>query len=89
MPMDGGNDLCYVSTHFLFTTSTRLTFLQINEYMEHSEVYETNKMVAKKMMEFFKHRMGLAVECGVHPIIKKPISIYTISKIDDTQLSLQ
>ena len=87
--MDGGNDLCCVFTHFLFTTSTRLLFLQLNEYTEHPEVYETNKLVAKKMMEFFKHRMGLAVEYGVHPIIKKPISIYTISKIDDTLLSLQ
>lgn len=64
-------------------------WMEINEYMEHSEVYETNKMVAKKMMEFFEHRMGLGVESGVHPVIKKPICIYTISKIDDTQLSLQ
>ncbi|XP_076170058.1 uncharacterized protein LOC143148063 isoform X3 [Ptiloglossa arizonensis] len=54
-----------------------------NEYMEHSEVHQNNKLMAKKVFEFFKHKMGITVEYSVHPIFKKPISIYSISKIDN------
>lgn len=51
--------------------------------MEHSEVHQNNKLMAKKVFEFFKHKMGITVEYSVHPIFKKPISIYSISKIDN------
>ncbi|XP_053974794.1 uncharacterized protein LOC128874268 [Hylaeus volcanicus] len=60
-------------------------WMKFNDYMEHSEVHGNNKLIAKKMMEFCKHRMGLTVEYAVHPILKKPISVYSISKIDKEQ----
>ncbi|XP_003702578.2 uncharacterized protein LOC100875788 isoform X1 [Megachile rotundata] len=56
-------------------------WMKIHEYLEHSEVHDNNKMVARKMLEFLEHRMGITVEYGEHPIFKKPIAMYSISKI--------
>ncbi|XP_076243138.1 uncharacterized protein LOC143184642 [Calliopsis andreniformis] len=60
-------------------------WMKIDEYIKNSEVNENNKIIARKMSEFLKHRMGLSLEHSVHPIVKKPVCIYSISKINDTE----
>lgn len=82
MSMDEGNVLLYYSCFIYFIFHDNL-LLQINEYIKHPEVHENNRMIARKMQEFFKHRMGLTVEHAMHPIVKRPVSVYTISKIND------
>ncbi|XP_043263643.1 nudix hydrolase 7 isoform X1 [Colletes gigas] len=60
-------------------------WMKFNDYVEHSEVHSNNKLLAKKMLEFLNHRMGITVEYLVHPVLKKPVSVYSISKIDNVQ----
>ncbi|XP_076763982.1 uncharacterized protein LOC143431272 [Xylocopa sonorina] len=57
-------------------------WMKVSDYLEHSEVHENNKLIARKVLEFFKHRMGIAVQHELHSITNKPICIYNISKID-------
>ncbi|XP_031831760.1 uncharacterized protein LOC116426650 isoform X2 [Nomia melanderi] len=54
-------------------------WMKLTEYIGHSEVHGNNKLVARKMLEFFKHKMGLTVEYAQHPISNKPIAVYTIT----------
>lgn len=54
----------------------------MNDYLEHPEVYESNKIIVKKMLEIFKHGMGIVVEHAIQPVTNKPSCIYSISKIN-------
>ncbi|CAK9803869.1 Nudix hydrolase 8 [Anthophora plagiata] len=58
-------------------------WMKVQDYLEHPEVHENNKLIVKKMLEFFKHRMGVTVEYALHPISQKPICVYSISKINN------
>ncbi|XP_076646111.1 uncharacterized protein LOC143355287 [Halictus rubicundus] len=57
-------------------------WMKLSEYVEHPEVHTNNKLVARKMLEFFDHKIGFTVEYARHPTLKKPISMYTMSKVD-------
>lgn len=57
-------------------------WMKIDKYMGHPEVFEHNKWVAKKMLELLKHKMSIVMEHSVHPITKKPVSIYGVSKVN-------
>ena len=63
---------------------SKCQWMKISDYLKHSEVHENNKLVARKMLELLEHRMGIVVEYTQHPITKKPISVYTISRINRT-----
>lgn len=54
---------------------------KLEEYSKHPAVHENNRVLAKLLMEFLEHRMGLTVNHTVHPITKKPICVYNISKV--------
>ncbi|XP_033350342.1 nudix hydrolase 8 [Bombus vosnesenskii] len=58
-------------------------WMKVNDYLEHPEVSENNKQIAKKIMEFFKHKMGIVVNHEIHFATNKPICVYSISKIGD------
>lgn len=57
-------------------------WMKLTEYAEHPEVHENNRVFAKKLIDFLEHRMGIRVEHAMHPITKKPISVYTVSRLD-------
>lgn len=56
----------------------------MNDFLKHSDVHENNRLIAKKMLEFFKHKIGIIAEYNRHSITNKPICIYSISKINNT-----
>ncbi|KZC13923.1 Nudix hydrolase 8 [Dufourea novaeangliae] len=60
-------------------------WMKLTTYLEHSEVHENNKLVARKMLEFFEHRMGITIQYEQHPVLKKRMAIYTLTKINDEQ----
>lgn len=55
----------------------------MNDFLKHSDVHENNRLIAKKMLEFFKHKIGIIVEHNRHSITNKPICIYSVSKINN------
>ncbi|OAD61949.1 Nudix hydrolase 8 [Eufriesea mexicana] len=57
-------------------------WMKVNDYLNHPEVYESNKIIVKKMLEIFKHGMGIVVEHTIQPVTNKPSCIYSISKIN-------
>lgn len=57
-------------------------WMKINDYLEHSEVSENSKQIAKTILEFFKHKMGIVVNQEIHFATNKPIFIYSISKVN-------
>lgn len=57
-------------------------WMKLSEYLEHSEVDQHNKLIARKMLEFFDHKIGFTVEYSQHAILKKPIALYTMSKVN-------
>ncbi|XP_035734948.1 nudix hydrolase 7-like isoform X1 [Vespa mandarinia] len=57
---------------------TECRWIKIDEFLQHPEVHETNRIFAKKMIEFLKNPIGITAEHGTHPITKKPICIYSI-----------
>lgn len=85
MQMDEGN------FNFLFVLLLQKNFycnnyyfiLQVNDFLKHSDVHENNRLIAKKMLEFFKHKIGIIVEHNRHSITNKPICIYSVSKINN------
>ncbi|XP_076379266.1 uncharacterized protein LOC143259741 [Megalopta genalis] len=60
-------------------------WMKLTDYLNHSEVHANNKLVARKMLEFFEHKMGVTINYTEHPTLKKPIAMYTISKVDEAE----
>ncbi|XP_066592310.1 uncharacterized protein [Prorops nasuta] len=56
-------------------------WMKLDEYAQHPEVHNNNKTFAKHMQDFLKHKMGITVEYGIHPITKKPICVYSINHV--------
>lgn len=57
--------------------------------MQHPEVHANNKILATKTIDFFRHRMGMIVNYGIHPITKKQICVYSIEHIDIGDTSVE
>lgn len=54
-------------------------WIKLDEYLQHPQVHENNRILAKKMIEFLKNPLGITVDHGIHPITKKPLCVYSIS----------
>lgn len=57
-------------------------WMKLAEYAEHPEVHTNNQAFARKLQQFLEHRMGMRVERAMHPISKKPIAVYSVSKVE-------
>ncbi|XP_012258068.2 nudix hydrolase 7 isoform X1 [Athalia rosae] len=59
------------------------TWMKLEEYVNHPEVHEHNRLVARKFIELRSHKTGVVVENMIHPSLKKPVSIFSISKMEN------
>ncbi|XP_072381265.1 uncharacterized protein [Diabrotica undecimpunctata] len=54
-------------------------WMDVTEYLEHPHIHELNKFFVKKYLEYEKR--GIKVNCfhGIHQILKKPYTVYSIT----------
>ncbi|XP_046424392.1 nucleoside diphosphate-linked moiety X motif 6 [Neodiprion fabricii] len=62
---------------------TDCVWMKLDEYVQHPEVHENNRLVAEKFIEFKNHKRTITVQTLIHPAIKTPFRVFTISKLED------
>ncbi|XP_014207118.1 nucleoside diphosphate-linked moiety X motif 6 isoform X2 [Copidosoma floridanum] len=76
---------CLVPTTFEIVKCSReikeCKWMKLEEFMSDPNVHQNNRLLASKVKEHLDHRMGITVDNAIHPITKKPLRVYSLSKI--------
>ncbi|XP_031782400.2 nudix hydrolase 8 [Nasonia vitripennis] len=59
-------------------------WMKLDEFISHPHVHDNNRLLASKVMEYLEHGMGITVTQAIHPINKKPISVYSVADTKDS-----
>nr|XP_023020147.1 nudix hydrolase 2 isoform X1 [Leptinotarsa decemlineata]XP_023020148.1 nudix hydrolase 2 isoform X1 [Leptinotarsa decemlineata]XP_023020149.1 nudix hydrolase 2 isoform X1 [Leptinotarsa decemlineata] len=57
-------------------------WMDIDEYMSHPQVHDLNRFFVQKYLEYKKHNIKINCFNGIHQIIKKPYTVYSVTKGD-------
>ena len=73
--------LCICVTVILLCRNILLyiTFcFQVEEFLHHSEVLETNQFFVRKYLEYLENQVTVECSKGIHPYYQKPQCVYSI-----------
>lgn len=51
---------------------------QVEEFLHHPDVHETNRYFVRKYLEYLENRVTVACSKGIHPLLQKPQCVYSI-----------
>lgn len=57
-------------------------WMDIDEYLNHPDIHELNKFQLQKFLEYKKSNLKINCYHGVHQILKKPYTLYSVTKAD-------
>nr|XP_022916740.1 nudix hydrolase 8 isoform X1 [Onthophagus taurus] len=55
-------------------------WMKLDEYMNHPQVHKLNRLFLKNYLDYKKDKICIQCENDVHPILKKPYSVYHVIK---------
>lgn len=55
------------------------TWMDIDEYLNNSDVHDLNKFQLQKYLEYKQHHIKINCYQGVHQVLKKPYTVYSIT----------
>ncbi|KAF7278378.1 hypothetical protein GWI33_008507 [Rhynchophorus ferrugineus] len=58
-------------------------WMDIEEYLNHPHVHELNRFFVQKMLHHKKHNIKIKCDHGVHQLLKRPYTVYSVLKTDD------
>ena len=58
----------------------------MEEFISHPNVHKNNRSLAQRVLEYLNHKTGIFMTTEIHPLTKKPIHIFSISKACDVSV---
>ncbi|ENN76585.1 hypothetical protein YQE_07034, partial [Dendroctonus ponderosae] len=58
-------------------------WMDIKEYLNHPQVHELNRFFVSKLMHHRKHNLKIDCHHGLHQLLQKPFTVYSVFKTDD------
>lgn len=57
-------------------------WMDIDEYLNHEDIHELNKFQVQKYLEYIKHNIKINCFHGIHQLLKKPYTLYSVTNGD-------
>ncbi|KAJ8923125.1 hypothetical protein NQ315_001678 [Exocentrus adspersus] len=58
-------------------------WMEVEEYLSHPHVHELNRFFLKKYLEYEKHDVEIGCHHGIHEVLKKPYTIFSLNKKEE------
>lgn len=56
------------------------TWMDVNEYLKHSQVHELNRLFVQKYLEYRQHDLRIHCDHGIHTKLNKEYMVYHVVK---------